>query len=354
MDKKSLEIAKGIGIASVVLGHIHVPFPAVPPQMYHMALFFFLGGVGMTASRGWGETAQYLLVRFVWFAIAINALYFFISYAVADIWGVNYLTSKTITIEMFTTKIITANGHAVQLALTNWFLLAYTMGYAVSFVLIKTLASQRFGTWFLLGFGIVFCIVGVELGGPKGMSKDWVRNQFSHLTAVSGLMLLGYVSIRSGLISKIITSPKAVFIAFFILIASWTMMRPGTAVMAWSTYPSGVLAFYAIALSASAIIICISAWSVNLPIARSLIYLGKNSKWIMAHHIAGFAIVNICLITLGYLNPEKVRALTFYNRGFLWPIYALFGFGLPLALSWIWARRERFKIVNFASNSFTR
>ena len=344
MEKNALEVARGIGIASVVLGHIHVPFPAVPPQMYHMALFFFLGGVGISASRDWGETGRYLLFRFIWFALAINAAYFIIAYAIDAVWGVNYLTSKARTLGAFTTKIVTANGHHVKLALTNWFLVAYCAGYAVAFILVKGMTKLRSGLWVLLLLGIALCIAGVELGGPKGMPRDWVRNQLSHLTAAGGLMLLGYASVHLGWLSRITASSKAFFIASTILVATWTMLKPGTAIMAWSTYPAGFFGFYAIALSAITMIICISAWAVKLPIAQPLAYLGKNSKWIMAHHIAGFAIVNLILVSAGYLLPEKVSALTFYNTAYLWPAYTLIGFGLPLTLSALWPLlRGRFR-----------
>jgi Fucose 4-O-acetylase and related acetyltransferases len=352
MEKNALEVARGIGIASVVLGHIHVPFPAVPPQMYHMALFFFLGGVGISASRDWGETGRYLLFRFIWFALAINAAYFIIAYAIDAVWGVNYLTSKARTLGAFTTKIVTANAHHVKLALTNWFLVAYCSGYALAFILIKGMTKLRAGPWVLLLLGVALCIVGVELGGPKGMPRDWVRNQLSHLTAAGGLMLLGYASVHLGWLSRITASSKAFFIASTILVATWTMLKPGTAIMAWSTYPAGVFGFYAVALSAITLIICVSVWAVNLPIAKPLAYLGKNSKWIMAHHIAGFAIVNLALVTAGYLPPEKVGALTTYNRAFLWPIYALVGFGLPLILSALWSvLRDKFRQAKVATSA---
>lgn len=333
MDKNSLATARGIGIIAVVLGHIHVPFPAVPPQMYHMALFFFLGGVGISATRGWRETGQYLFVKFVLFAVIINAIYLMISYIVLMAFDIEYFSKESSVVSLLTTELVTANGHAVSLALTNWFLIAFAMAYVHTFILVKIFSKYKLSLWFFLILGLVLCFVGVELGASKGINDDWVRNQLSHVASASGLMLIGFVTLQTGLIECLKTSPKIFFIATFVLILTWTILKPKTPVMAWSMYPSGGVAFYAVALSAIMIILSVSAWLSKTPIAHSLVYLGTNSKWIMAHHIFGFALVNIALVLMRFIVPEEVEALTFYNRAYLWPIYAIFGFGFPLLLS---------------------
>ena len=51
-ESTALNYAKAIGIITVVIGHFRgVPFNYFQPYMYHMPLFFFLGGVFINEFR---------------------------------------------------------------------------------------------------------------------------------------------------------------------------------------------------------------------------------------------------------------------------------------------------------------
>lgn len=64
--------------------------------------------------------------------------------------------------------------------------------------------------------------------------------------------------------------------------------------------------------------------------------MGRNSKYIMAHHLFGFAILNLALLSFDVVEINKIGSLYTWKPGLTWPLYAVAGVGISYLLLFVW------------------
>lgn len=340
MPPKTISIARGIGIVLVVLGHVNGNINVGPHvYLYHMPLFFFLGGLQYEASRPLRQVLKFTVVDIWLYAVIATVGYSGLSFLIHGIWGVQYQSFSDLSLWHYTTEIWTRNGDHVQLALTVWFLLAYGSANLLTFAVLRWVPKQRLAAAACVA-GSAGVISGIGLVAPLYHSTGlWWLNYLSQSLVGAGFMLLGAAFISSSKIQLWLMTQKASFatLLVFLWLAHWI---PGAyPSMAWSDYaemPSWLYLLVALAgcLTVLNISRMLSVYSPNV-----LAEMGSASKTIMIHHLAVFAALNLVFVSFGLMEPSEVDV---YSKGLLWltwPFYMLAGLFFPL---WVYRTQRRF------------
>lgn len=332
---KLIDICKGIGIISIVIGHAswnipigNIDIPIGPfVYLYHLAIFFFCSGfLYKKEENDWGEFLKK----------KIKALYFpFVIYSVSFLLFRNFfinlgiLAGEKTTIGSFVismTNILTFNSLGEFLS-AFWFLpvmfitmLLYTAIFMYTRKL-KDLYSDivRFCICLVIGFvGVVITekqygllynmqisylmVFVVELGHFYKKYEAYIKKYLGILsTIICGFLLAMVLHMNIGIVelSKFMVINRYIF------------------------YPVTIIG----------IAFCISLSSVidkSEKIGNIFAYIGKNSFDIMALHFLAFKIVDLvaCFLVHDFTN------LSVFPHTFivLWPVYYIVGIGLPLVL----------------------
>lgn len=338
MERSSLiDVCKGIGIVSIVIGHAswmvsvgNIDIPAGPfVYLYHLAIFFFCSGYIYKEC----ELGLYVIKR-------IKSLYIpFVGYSVL------YLIFRSLFIDMgilagtkfsvgeniiALTNALTFNGIGEFLS-AFWFLpvMFITMClYAVIYLAVKRFPAPfsdvlRFVICFFVGciglyttengFGLLYnmqiaylMVFVVEIGCLYKRYEGKLTKFINVVSLVLSMVILGWIlKLDIGIIE----------LSRFMIINKW-VFYPVTLVGIW------------FCLSLSKLILA------GERIKKVVAYIGKNSFDIMALHFLGFKIIDFvaCHLTGQYENMSAFPHT--YNN--LWLVYIIVGVAFPLGVKWLY------------------
>ena len=334
-DSLMLDYVKALGIISVVIGHYPGdPFVFVKPYVYHMPLFFFLGGVLLNTRRSLLSHSANLIKKHLWYIVMVYvllALIFSILHqlypiAYTSMWRGNVLDSLLYPIEQ--------SFHGGSYFFVGWFLFAYAIVSLLCFIIVNTLSKMLRSPAQLQAVVLVIALligyVGMDyVADLYQASTLFYLNLLAQILVGSCFFLLGYAG--KNLIMK--HSGVYGFVAAFVfiyLMSQYNVLEP--LVIAWSKYK---LSFVYQVLSALAGIVAI--FSVAKVIAHYqhiplLKHIGQHSKPIMSYHILAFVLLDIVFSWFGLWDLHKTKALNHYSSVFRWPMYIGLGIAIPMLL----------------------
>lgn len=334
-DSLMLDYVKALGIISVVIGHYPGdPFVFLKPYVYHMPLFFFLGGVLLNTRRSLVSHSanlirkhlSYIVIVYVLLALIFSILHQLYPIAYTSMWRGNLLDSVLYPIEQ--------SFHGGSYFFVGWFLFAYAIVSLLCFIVVNIVAKVTTSPALLQTTVILIAV----LAGYAGMdyvadlyqtSKVFYVNLLAQILVGSSFFLLGYVG--KNLIMK--HSGVYAFVAAFLLIylmSQYDVLEP--LVIAWSKYNVGFAYQTLTALAGIVAVFSVAKVIAHYEYIPILKRIGQQSKSIMSYHILAFVLLDIVFSWFGLWDLHKTKALNHYHSEFTWPIYIGLGIAIPMLL----------------------
>lgn len=328
MDKQVVARARGLGIIAVVYGHAS-PGYWIPVYLFHMPLFFLLGGLGMSRDRSWRQIFRFVLVDMLLFAVAATAFYQLVALAL-DPLVPSYHRFGGFELSYFTTDILVYSGHHVTLALTTWFLVAYA-GATLLAELVVRLVPPHLEMRLLPVVAAILLVAGFEVLAPlfRNAREHWYLNQLSQICVGSAFMLAGYLLQRAERLLKLLFHPITLVATVSAFAGIALGVRPSVPSMAFSDYPLGLGLFV---LCSSLGIACVLqlAFALKAPALAWLAALGRASKHVMIHHLFIFALINFAFVAAGVMAIDDiVDVYSKFEPRSTWLLYTILGVVLP-------------------------
>jgi fucose 4-O-acetylase-like acetyltransferase len=334
VDKAAIAPARGLGIIAVVYGHA-APGYWIPVYLFHMPLFFVLGGLTMSRDRSWLRVLRFVIVDLLLFAVVATFVYQLVGLALAPLVP-GYHRFEGLELRYFTSDILLYSGHHVPFVLTSWFLIAYAGSTLVSELVIR-LVPERLETWVLPFVAVVLLVLGVEVLAPRldQNGEGWYFNQLSQISVGSAFMLAGYLLARADRLLRLLLHPAALVVTVFAFAGVIVTLRPPAFYMVFSQYPRDLALFVLCSVLG---IVCVLQLAFALK-APWLASIGRASKQVMIHHLFVFALVNFGFVGVGLMTfGEITDVYSKYQLGSTWWLYTILGVVLPWVSVVAWGR----------------
>lgn len=326
---------KAIGIIVVVIGHYTSGFfNVMQPYLYHMPLFFFVGGLTLKNEIVTFNALRKLSKKIIPYILVTYILTGILAIALSKFTGLYFG-------DPFTTNPLEKNFHNNPLFLVCWFLLAYYLSSIVSRLIISVTTESKFQSITLIIIAVLVGFVALHLCAVKFKETGY---QFYNVSAQSlygaMFMLLGYSLKKQSL------SMYNPIVAMIMITATGTIISFGLtkqSAMAWSTYPSGFI------MTSVTSMICIFVVVIFSNILSSrenylLKIIGDNSKSIMSWHLSVFAILNLFFLLIGFENNANGKLSNIYNQ-YSFALYVILGIIVPLLPMLIKTKLQHNKLV---------
>lgn len=324
----SISYMKSIGIIVVVIGHYSSGFFSImQPYLYHMPLFFFVGGITLrrevvtfgAVKKIFMKLAPYMIITY----ILTGALALAIEHVTGFYYGDPFYRDPFSTVYLAFEK----NMHNNHLFVVAWFLVAYFLASVLSRLVVSLANHYRYHSFVVIIISIIFGLVSVDF-----ISEIYSHNKAQPLNVLvqamygSSIMLLGYALKDYAL--KLF-NPIYALIAIGMLIVLISCGYVKQSAMAWSNYPSGYMMSTIGSLLCIAVIVCIAN---NLSMNRYDFFkeIGDNSLTIMAWHLSIFALITSAFYFFDITNIQNGKVVNIYNR-FSFVAYISLAVIVPLA-----------------------
>ncbi|EOL8879766.1 acyltransferase family protein [Enterobacter mori] len=331
----SISYMKAIGIIVVVIGHYTSGFfNVMQPYLYHMPLFFFVGGLTLKNEMFTFKALNKLSKKIIPYIILTYILTGILAITLSKFTGLYFG-------EPFSANPLEKNFHNNPLFLVCWFLLAYYLSSIISRLIISVTTESKFQSITLIIIAILVGFVALHLCAVKFKETGY---QFYNVSAQSlygsMFMLFGY-SLKKQSLS--IYNPIT---AMLLIVATGTVISFGLtkqSAMAWSTYPSGFI------MTSVTSMVCIFAVVIISNILSSrdnylLKIIGDNSKSIMSWHLSVFAILNLFFLYIGFENNANGKLNNVYNQ-YSFALYVILGVIVPILPVLIKAKSQQNKLI---------
>ncbi|HBH7054399.1 TPA: acyltransferase [Morganella morganii] len=332
---RAINYVKAITIILMVASHYtSSPLNRLAPYMYHMPLFFFLGGMLFNHTKSLKE--HYSKVFFKHFT------YIVLTYIIVGVMAlcIYRLTGAPVGVifedSIFSTikKTINDGFSNNRYFLASWFLFSYMIIMLFAPFICRLLHKTSFPM--IAGVILAFSIgwVGIEI---TSINYHQVKNiALNYLTQclVGGMFFILGFSIKKHLF-------KFINELTFLLVIITTIILYGLGIiyvmgMSWSIYKLG---FFFTTLGALLGIYCIFYISIVLAKAVSfkwLEFIGEGSKDIMAYHLVAFSLLNIAAWKLYNFDISRNDILHSFSNEWSWIPYLILGVTLPLGVTKIY------------------
>ena len=315
---KLIDVAKAIGIIAVVVGHYDGTWrEIIPPHLFHMPLFFMIGGILAK------ETFNEKILKDTFFKYFLYILYTYIIISIAVI-----LLSKIYPIKPgtpFITESVYAllftpfkqNLHSSPYALSLWFLWAYMFVVVIGRYFISIIKNKAI----ILGVGLVLGYIGMAVLAPNYVkTKFWLFNTITQIFVGLGFYYIGYF-IRDYL-NKLKLVPL-----FLLSILVYFFHKNGifySTGMSWSGYAGNPIM---ILFCTSILCLFIFSLCQYLTNFKFLVYIGKYTKGIMSYHLLVFLMLTLIFKDDNFQIIDPLKNYRFEFSDF---IYVSLGVFIPI------------------------
>ncbi|HHJ4330225.1 TPA: acyltransferase family protein [Citrobacter freundii] len=326
-QKTTIDYVKALGIIAVVIGHYYWrPFGAPDPYLFHMPLFFFLGGLVMNTAKSPKKFFADIFKRHI--------AYIFITYLI--IGAIVTLISKFAPIDqgepfsggLFGTisNIYHYCFHNNKFFLVAWFLAAYACAYVVMFAVTSILSRYNHHSVVLLMISLVFGFIGIRY------APDWYHSSGNIAYNYLSQILTGFMFMGIGFsIKEIIFKCINIYGFFFCYLAISFLTLNGIAesiTMSWSKYPSGFIITTISCLMCIYMLFCLCYFLSKSFGKTSFTQIGTSSKTIMSYHLLVMYILDWIFSRMGMVDLHGVGVLSHHYNYTVWPFYII----TPIAL----------------------
>lgn len=332
--RNAIDYAKALGIIVVVIGHCsNNIFNVMTPYMYHMPMFFIIGGMVFNVGKPLKKFLGDIFTKFIVYIAIADIFLLFISYMLQNYFGISGLYKHQEKITDYIVYSLNTNMHVSFLFLVSWFMFAYACGSIILYAFMRVINN------FNEKSRLTVSTITILLSGYLSVDvlsqiyrTEWniAINYASQTCFAFSFMLIGKTFKE-----HIYRMPNLVGIcACFLLVL--TMKRTGFGGefgTAWSSYKHGFVLTYIQAILCSYIVISIACLLARSASSKTFILIGRESKSIMTFHLLAFVICDIFFSKSGLYDLTKTKALTHYAEPTYWPIYIMAGIFFPISLS---------------------
>lgn len=344
---RAINYVKAITIILMVASHYtSSPFNRLAPYMYHMPLFFFLGGMLFKHTKSlkdhYSKVIQKHFMYIVSTYIIVGLMALFIHYFTNAPIGVIFDDSLSSTIK----KIISDGFSNNRYFLASWFLFAYMiiMIFAPFICRLIHKSSHPYIT------GMVFAItmgwIGIEITSVSYHQTKSISLNYLTQSLVGGMFFIFGFTIKDYFFRLLNELTFAVVIIITIILYGMGMIY--VMGMSWSVYRHGFLFTTLGAISGIYCIFYISTILAKTVSFKWLEAIGQGSKDIMSYHLVVFSLLNIIAWKLYNFDISHNDILHSYSNEWSWMPYLVFGVMLPLVIT------KLYKKANNVTLSFRR
>ncbi|MCO7793269.1 acyltransferase family protein [Escherichia coli] len=331
----SISYMKAIGIIVVVIGHYTSGFfNVMQPYLYHMPLFFFVGGLTLKNEIFTFKALNKLSKKIIPYIILTYILTGILAITLSKFTGLYFG-------EPFSANPLEKNFHNNPLFLVCWFLLAYYLSSIISRLIISVTTESKFQSITLIIIAILVGFIALHLCAVKFKETGYqIYNVSAQSLYGSMFMLFGYSLKKQSL------SMYNPITAMLLIVATGTVISFGLtkqSAMAWSTYPSGFIMTSVTSMVCIFTVVIIS----NILSSRDnylLKIIGDNSKSIMSWHLSVFAILNLFFLFIGFENNANGKLNNVYNQ-YSFALYVILGVIVPILPVLIKAKSQQNKLI---------
>lgn len=323
-EEKSINYAKAIGIIAVVIGHYPGnPFNYFNPYLFHMPLFFFLGGVLLNENRKIQKHTLTIIRKHAFYIVYIYISTVAITWTIHLIYPIDYESLWKGGLFSSAIYAIKSNFHGGSYFLVGWFLFAYMIASITSLPLIKSIQkitnSKLISSLSILSLSLLSAYLGIEVFSQKyNTTNIFYFNTISQVSVGLSFILLGYL--LKPILFKI-TNIYGLLLAFCFLYILQKYDLINTMGMSWSSYPELWYVHISTALIGIYSVIVISKILSSQKDISLLEKTGIQSKSIMSFHLLVFILIDIIFFHLESYDISKTRPLDHFVSEYSWPIY---------------------------------
>ena len=320
--------AKAIGIITVLLGHYGWNSMNIyHPYIYHMPLFFLVGGILMKPIKNYHTWFVSLRDNYIFYVVAWYIIIAAISVILDIYFGTKLNPKLSDPGHMnFIPFPIKKNMHNNNLFLVAWFLVAYCL-VSIFFKNIITHLKSYSRFWSLTS-GLVIGYISISYLSPLYWhDRYWVYNLLCQIGVGYMFMTIGF-AVRPYL--KLFNS-----IPIFLITLNIMLSGVGSGVfhrldMAWSKYPDGFLIHVISSLSGCFGVLFIASFITKSFDSKILKKIGNSTKDIMTMHCLVFVIIDLIMCQMGYYDVVKIRACKHFVKPYLLTVYLTSGLMAPI------------------------
>lgn len=333
-----VDYSKAIGILAVILGHLpNVPmttFNFITPYMYHMPLFFFIGGMLYRPGKKLTHVLKKVFTQYILYTAITFVIIGMISNFAASKFGLNLSNPLFGDISNIIKKAFLSNMHNNKFFMVAWFLVAYAIVYVLSNI-ITTVTKYIFkeDKFIYITISIVLGMLAVVYL-PQLYINTKMQSVNLLCQVLVGMMFYSLGYLFKDKIFNFLTA-FGFIISFSIVIFLVKFGVLSMFFMSWSKYPNGAMVSMTGAVCG---IYCILYLAKLLSCTEhnSLIRLiGSSSKSIMSWHMLTFLCLDIIISRMGYFDISKYNSAGYksYNNPNFWLLYIFAGLLVPVAFN---------------------
>lgn len=344
MKDSSIQIAKGIGILLMVMGHSGFwPYDNPFIYMFHMPLFFFLSGYCFKEKNILAPPTSYFrkkiigiylpYIKWALFFLIIHNLLFYV-----DIYNANYgfgLYTIRDIIERATSITLKMQGEDAMVG-GFWFLRCLFFSSITLFLFLKILHNKLL--IFLIFTGAMLGCLYFNFHVPFwGLDKAYFMSNI--------FMLIGY-SYRQK--PFVIASNLSMIFICFLLVCVGALLWP-TSMLRFNFSQSMP---YIISGVAGSLMVILVSKMIELPdntIGKTLLYIGNRTMIILALHFISFKIISLLIIyvyDLPMFRLSEFITIHEYSRKGWWIAYVIAGVSVPLLIDFAKLKlRNKYSVI---------
>ena len=328
-----VDYSKAIGILAVILGHLpNVPmttFNFITPYMYHMPLFFFIGGILYRPGKKLTHVLKKVLTQYILYTAITFVIIGMISNFAANQFGLN--------ISNIIKKAFLSNMHNNKFFMVAWFLVAYAIVYVLSNI-ITTVTKYIFkeDRFIYITISIVLGMLAVVYL-PQLYTSTKMQSVILLCQVFVGMMFYSLGYLFKDKIFNFLTA-FGFIISFSIVIFLVKLGVLSMFFMSWSKYPNGAIVSMTGAVCGIYCILYLAKLLSCTEHNKLIRLIGSSSKSIMSWHMLTFLCLDIIISRMGYFDISKYNSAGYksYNNPNFWLLYIFAGLLVPLAFSQVY------------------
>ncbi|WP_432223978.1 acyltransferase family protein [Enterobacter wuhouensis] len=337
-DSLIIDYGKAIGIILVVMYHLKTNFFNVyHAYMFHMPLFFFIGGmlfkkspVLRTIIKSTKKQFVYLLYTFVILAL--------VGTIITKLFGIgtgNVYTGKLINSVILAFESNLSNN---KLFIVAWFLLAYwlvSILFSVAYKSLQVFKNEKNKNFVIIVMGVILGYTAVNV-----FAENYHTYKSIPLLILSQVSF-GMMFYSAGFVLKNKFLQHLNIYTFIIITGVLFILRnyglATSTVMSWAGYRDGFYVSSFTAFSGIYAVFLISKLIASQGELKILKEIGKSSRAIMSYHVLCFVVLDILFsYVLSYKTSGTDAYMNHFYDKWTWPVYVAFGVIIPTSFSYLY------------------
>lgn len=349
---QTIDIAKGIGIILMVIGHSGCPkFLHDLIYMFHMPLFFICSGyfyknltTGKEVATFWRKRFKGLYLPYIKWSIVFLLLHnvFYNLNIYSNEYGYLGNTSSLYNIQDFVQRLFWIlfymNGHEGLLG-GFWFLKSLLLS-VLCFSLIDFFLRKWENNHFKNTAILLFLISASIITRHTNIHFSILGNLF-HISYGCLFFFCGYLLHQYNIITtysnQLITKRTITSTILFVFVSIGACLIPNEMILV-STLQT--IPYFIVALIGTILTFNIAKYLTRFRIGFYLTFAGRHSMSILALHFLAFKIVSLIKIYIYDLPPKMLSCFPVIedHNKYFWPLYTAIGVCIPLIVQWLYEK----------------